>query len=93
MSKHTRGPWTLRIVNNLDHIRYVPIKRTVAGDIDLLKTEAHGTTDQAEANARLMIAAPDLLTALARLFADWRLSADLDGIAEIESVIAKARGE
>lgn len=70
MSKHTPGPWRLAAGDETQIYAYgLGIARALCGGLTGIKLA------QAEANARLIAAAPDLLDAL-----EW-----LAGSAEIES--------
>ena len=94
MADYTPGPW--RAAAKMVSVDSVPIAETIAGRL----IDYH----EAEANARLMAAAPDLLAALEVALNDfdtwgevWQ-SDDDDGVNfpavnAIRAAIAKARGE
>jgi hypothetical protein len=93
MSKHTPGSWTIR---REPSSRGRGFHRTVVRDgftwpIAEVSTAAGGQVDIAEANARLIAAAPELLAALEDI------QANADGGTLIYTIataaIAKARGE
>jgi hypothetical protein len=63
MSNHTPGPWIYSGINNEGKISSTMFSRE--------NGELVGTITTAEANARLIAAAPDLLEALEFLLADW----------------------
>jgi hypothetical protein len=70
MSKHTPGPWTLRINKNASGVTYtIGADSMIAEDaevtlFDFFLTPRHLPSGECEANARLIVAAPDLLAAL-----------------------------
>ena len=106
-AKHTPGPWKLNADEDtgmndsgciLDSVGHVIVT-------DIYGTFKNGrTTGEAEANARLIAAAPDLLAQLQRTLIDledfcsdepefeWSQDAGNKMIREIEQAIAKARG-
>lgn len=90
MADYTPGPWV--------HIQYWNASNCVASSEDNDVHIAYLHTNNAEANARLIAAAPDLLAALEVMF-DWVLS--IPGIVGVRAddvciqardAIAKARG-
>ena len=94
MSKHTPGPW-FAIRNdhywevNIEDCRYAP---SVANTCD---TEVREGSYIAEANARLIAAAPDLLEALELADAVLR-GANMNMVvveAKVKAAIATAKGE
>lgn len=98
MSGHTPGPWKVEYENN-DGARVSAIA-SVAWCPSSAAFGADGsqviTADEAEANARLIAAAPDLLAALEAVMATrttpWRKDAMKANQLAI-AAIAKARGE
>jgi len=77
MSKHTPGPWFSDDIGDMDDIyRYIVADLTAQGadcvvaKFDLPNPIHAARRQQAEANARLMAAAPDLLAALQALVAE-----------------------
>lgn len=83
MSKHTPGPWEVEGVGQVIVPARPPAWRTLA-DI----YGEHGDEEQADADAHLIAAAPDLL---------WACEALLSGSAKApllaRAAIAKAKGE
>jgi hypothetical protein len=86
MSKHTPGPWTLKVGPFGEHSIKAPDKKSVAS---VLQKRA-----DVEANARLIAAAPELLeVAKACLTAREKFGlADLDLTRTLKAVIEKAEG-
>ena len=73
MSKHTQGPWRVKLQQRMAWDRYVPEHWVIKGPnnkhspIALIRTAGLGAGPSMavrEANARLIAAAPDLLAAL-----------------------------
>lgn len=93
-AKHTPGPWTAqndgRDIINIQHSNNDP----GAISMTLAKVTARMTwRSQAEANARLIAAAPKLLEALKRFLDAWEFDSDGNGAAEqARAAIAKAIG-
>jgi hypothetical protein len=95
MSTHTVGPWTFKYEPQSD------------GSAEAFEIHAHGATligacsccngafisDDAEGNARLIAAAPDLLDALELIVKDKVVSEDGEFGKVVFAAIAKARGE
>ena len=93
MSKHTPGPWTWRNEPYDDGKPYIHIE---AGD------GFHGGNDRgfcfqgimSEANARLIVSAPELLAALESVLALAVIEyADMSMFDRARAAIAKAKGE
>lgn len=86
MSNHTPGPWSYWSgYNPFDKIE----AQVTAEDGDIVIASYNHLIEEGEANARLMAAAPDLLSALEDLI-DSRGMEDLE---PARKAIAKARGE
>jgi hypothetical protein len=99
VSAHTPGPWSLSGVMALDTPMWIV---SVPGE--QARIEISDYSQESEANARLIAAAPDLLAALEGLVevakaaleevnrdgAEWHVAAEL---AEARAAIAKARGQ
>ena len=87
-AKHTPGPWRVNLVPGEYQIRGVSTLEK-SGYIGGL---VRGSNEQA-ANAHLICAAPDLLTA-AQLALDWLESTGADGspLPTLRAAIAKAHG-
>jgi hypothetical protein len=68
-TNHTAGPWA-----HDDHEIYSEQTDHGAAICTMNTTSAHFTKEEAEANARLIAAAPELLAALQKLvqFVEWR---------------------
>lgn len=96
MSKHTPGPWATKEVNDKGaHVLWVmPIKAN-----GHYVAEVGVNSPDAQANARLIAAAPDLLEALEHALAELEQTANSEHIdpkhyfADIYAAIAKANGE
>lgn len=90
-TKHTPGPWTAAGHGQVIAHARLPAWRTLADVYGV-----HGDEEQADADARLIAAAPDLLAACEhvrdtiREFLPTVMSEDLTAI---EAAIAKAKGE
>ena len=86
--KHTPGPWTKVFPSNHWHIARTD------GRVEIAKVAAYKQREVSTANARLITAAPELLSALERL-AKRHLEANTDykAIDEALRAIAKAKGE
>lgn len=82
MSKHTKGPWRYVHTGTGWH----GVQMGLAGGFKL------PDIGEAEANAHLIAAAPELLEALLRCKFD-SLNMSLDDVAFCRAAIAKARGE
>jgi hypothetical protein len=96
MNKHTPGPWHFRAA--IQEGQFVVRDRGSSGgfaDIARVKGDKRSTLAQAEANARLMSAAPDLLDALETAPVNglgWT-DEELDAwLVKARSAIDKARG-
>jgi hypothetical protein len=89
MSKHTPGPWAAELWNNssTDDIGW-----TITRNGSRVPTSTFdGDEAEAEANARLIAAAPDLLEALSAMLEQFNYNT-ITGIVHDESAaIAKAR--
>lgn len=85
-TKHTPGPW-----------RFNPVGEVRGADwnVVICDTYGNGDDDVADADARLIAAAPDLLAACEMALLDMRYYATVHGesITAIEAAIAKAKGE
>lgn len=88
--QHTPGPWTVDS-QRPDLSRELCVW---AGDVIVAEaTQDHNTPEQAQANACLIAAAPDLLATLRHIEAEAGISLDYDTIAEVaQAAIAKAEG-
>ena len=93
MTKHTKGPWTVS-----EQFEGTQVK--ISGPEGWLCVAlAYGdTNEEAQANARLIAAAPKLLETLKELYANWREYVDTPNDWEelneqVESAIRKAKGE
>lgn len=100
---HTQGPWRLNAGNSIEImggcIPNKAIARALCGGMTGIKL------DEAEANARLIAAAPELLKALEELWqtvkvaiytGDWKVDGACDPESDLNrarAAIAKARGE
>lgn len=92
MSNFTPGPWTLR-----DDVTFSSLgDRRVIGADCISPCIVFGGIEESEPNARLIAAAPDLLSALKGLLAhveSWRVVETAGGdIARSIAAIAKAEG-
>ena len=94
--KHTKGPWSVSF-NGADDI-------LIFGGGDLVRSEKcvakvktyHRSVLEAEANARLIAAAPELLAALENIVGLWADSEQNNGLAQImareaQAAIARAK--
>ena len=96
MNKHTPGPWHFRAA--IQEGQFVVRDRGSSGgfaDIARVKGDKRSTLAQAEANARLIAAAPDLLDALETYPALGVVMTDEEMWAWVEkarAAIDKARG-
>lgn len=90
MSKHTPGPW-----DKLPRDKFVPICRLHDAGLSIGFVDKNSErNEEGLANARLIVAAPDLLEALERFVNDIVPSDPNDKLwAEGRAAIAKARGE
>jgi len=106
---HTPGPWKIRRASNLQ----IPLRNSVFCledeadelNIGLVSTWADDKEDavEAEANARLIAAAPDLLEALEDIANDYAERFDMDSqstnpgmkvvVENARAAIAKAKGQ
>lgn len=90
MSKHTKAPW--KVVENGDRMAGV-----MSGNnwVTYKAGQDRMTTEELEANANLIAAAPDLLEALAWMVehCEPRLDHAPDCIRSAKRAISKARGE
>ena len=92
MSKHTRSPWKKGndcIIAEID--RHVPTLIAITGGYGMGIPAVIPDDEEAEANQRLMIAAPEMLEALKRI---KETGVFLGAVAQemMESAIAKAEG-
>lgn len=102
MSRHTPGPWTLRY----DHPNPRPCERPTLGTVvgpdgDGVGEGWGNDAEEAEANARLIASAPEMLVALRDIMDRQTSKGDLGGgyftlsgdcIRRAESAIARAEG-
>lgn len=100
MTKHTPGPWILRsageLLNEIPH----PFDFVEVSKQRYITTEGKSERE-ANANARLIAAAPDLLDMCERLLGfahhygdPWAVTAAGDGLlANAKALIAQAKGE
>ena len=93
MSKHTPGPW--RVVDSWnDHM-----VESQNGEEIIWQDGPHDTPTINEANARLIVAAPDLLEALESMLQSFLITQSLDDYPidapcnKARAAIAKAKGE
>ncbi len=98
MSKHTEGPW--RVGRSGDGVEIVSdeMPSGVAELATVHSSAEYAGTLPAEANARLMAAAPQLLAALVAAsehVTDWRLNLEQYGrlMSQIDAAISAAGGE
>lgn len=93
---HTPVPWIItKSKHGIDADKYVvSIVAPERGDRALLIHANHGKDDEADANARLIAAAPELLEALERLRASASrfISQDAACIMLADAALAKAKG-
>lgn len=90
-TKHTPGPWSV----------YPPTKCVIGPEPErILVAEASHHRPEADANARLIAAAPDLLAACERLLAlverfdRWHPSGDAqDEIERTKEILARVKGD
>lgn len=73
-AKHTPGPWTTDDIDQSDFYRYVIGENKIVCRVRL-KGFMGNKLEHAEANARLIAAAPDLLDSLSEIF-DYAGGAD-----------------
>lgn len=97
-AQHTPGPWTHEGQGDITGIENDPVDGWV-GKVDLAHVYLRTVPGRTEANARLIAAAPDLLTALTGLLAldaDHQRGADDEGVCievrQARAAIAKAEG-
>ena len=90
MIKHTPGPWEVEGIGQVIVPARPPAWRTLADVYG-----EHGDEEQADADAHLIAAAPDLLAACEMALLDVRYYATVHGesITVLEAAIAKAKGE
>lgn len=90
MSEHTRGPWQTQ--GWVPTWAYIPVKDAQHNLVcSMYPDSTHGYhRDAVEANARLIAAAPELLTALKALHANCTAADEF--MRQAEFVIAKAEG-
>jgi hypothetical protein len=88
---HTPGPWVNDngLVNGLDP--RAGIKGPRSFDI-FDAADWPGDEEEAQANAALIAAAPEMLAALKKMLKSFRGRMWIGGVNEIEGVIAKAEG-
>jgi hypothetical protein len=87
-NKHTPGPWR---ISQHDDFRIECGALTIA---NVVENSMH-RMDEAQANAKLIVAAPDLLAALEAIADQWMTKGEV-GVSKIDAArraIAKARGE
>ena len=96
MSKHTPGPWTPNHYAFMagGKLRWWQVLAQ-GGEVQVSDMGDCGLPpDEAEANANLIAAAPDLLEAAKHAATEWRLHGQLtDSCRVLEAAIAKARGK
>jgi hypothetical protein len=96
MTVHTQGPWAVDGRNNNRLIVGAPGRRLrqIVAEVPLVVGGLADPTPEAEANARLVAAAPELFTMLSKLVAEsLRPEGPLDvTVREAMSVLAKAEG-
>ena len=105
-AKHTPGPWTFRRGPDDEGFEFTlgdTSERTLVEQTfhyaEVLYPEDGDQYETAEANARLMVAAPDLLTALEEMveecevWPDGTLAIDAPLLAAARAAIAKAKGK
>jgi hypothetical protein len=101
MSKHTQGPWKYRLNNSAVAFRVTDVRERLVTSIswNSVSDEHFPPRDEAEANAHLIAAAPELLEALETLVRNKRLImteenfAKNPGLQAAVAAIAKATGE
>lgn len=98
MNKHTPGPWHFRAA--IQEGQFVVRDRKSSGgfaDIARVKGDKRSTLAQAEANARLIAAAPDLFELVKAMLANFHDQECSDEVIEIVAqakfTIAKVLGE
>ncbi|KKN17933.1 hypothetical protein LCGC14_0960790 [marine sediment metagenome] len=70
MTEHTPGPWLLGSEQSRDEYALCVNRKTISGRIDsVARACSMDSPEEAEANARLIAAAPNLLIALEKLVA------------------------
>lgn len=107
-SKHTPGPWAVHREEKTGNVPYVvaPDLLTMIADVNTVERHILHAPEDAEANARLIAVAPELLEALEQAAAAYELlivstlgftpeerSAMEKDLALFEAAIHKARGE
>lgn len=103
MSKHTKGPWHTKRVDNLILKKNSSANLLLDKDdfgIGILSSwkDSPETEEEATANANLIAAAPDMLEALETArewidFCKFSVGGGLSVLKEIDAAIAKARSE
>lgn len=98
MSKHTPGPWYAFWNENFWQINTESdeFQNMCIGDVcesSEIFDKGHKPHDHAEANARLIAAAPDLLEALEIARFHVSMEGTADDLEKVDAAIAKARGE
>lgn len=92
MSKHTKGPWVARVVRGMNASVYGPDEKSVAS----VGNARSRSTEECEANAHLIAAAPELLeelSELVNLIAHEYPAQQKTWLEGARKAIAKARGE
>lgn len=88
--KHTQGKWYVNghcvVVDNIELGELIIVAD--CSDVDVGKTEK-----QAEADARLIAMAPELLEYIEGVYATIGASCEIEAFAEMRNLIAKAKGE
>lgn len=91
-TKHTPGPWNSEPCPDMREMLIIDSERWVVGRVRRILSDI--TIAEAEANARLMAAAPDLLDALESILAVTNLrGSDSPLEAKTLAAIAKATGK
>ena len=88
MSKHTPGPWTYHICRDTSTARI-----EAKGGCEVVGSTVGYSSEECEANAKLIAAAPDLLEALERMVECCDLFPLADYHIQAKAAIAEARGE
>lgn len=93
MSKHTPGPWWLKVAHNGDCGILAYDTGVFAEAYADIRHSGEDNRDEALANARLIAAAPDLLEALKAINVDiCMVSASSENMRLVRDAIAKAEG-
>lgn len=96
--KHTPGPWRIVTAYTWDHFIY-DIRGPLYQDNSSLLIAEMSSIDERNQNAKLIIAAPEMLAALKRVREFWPGSADnhiysvRKIIEQVDAAICKAEGE